>query len=546
MAGDALGFAAGVVSDSIEKAGQNLERQKSAGGGGAVPQPSDVGPDGPKALFHDPFSIIDQLGYKDRPTGITYHTLCETVRRVSILGAIIQTRCNQVANFAQLPDDPRDPGFGIRMRDDKAVASQAAQKKILELQDFFLHTGATRELGKDDFETYIRKTTRDALIYDQACTEVEPGRGGAPVNFYAVDGATVRIADVPVGADTDYDPDRTRYVQIYDEVVIAEFAARELCFGIRNPRTDIRMNGYGYSEIEMLISVVTALLWGFEYNKRFFSQGSVTKGILNFRGSIPDSKLEGFRRHWYQLISGVANSWRTPVTNAEELQYINMHSSNRDMEFAEWMNFLIKVSCAIYQIEPTEINFVFGATGQTQSMFQSGTENRVKHSKDKGLRPLLRAHQRWLNRYVLWQIDPDFSLYFTGLDPKDVGQEVDLQQKKVKFLMTVDEARAEEDLEPLPDGKGEVILDPTWLQYAQGKEMADQEGAEGEDQMGGGPEGEEPEGEGEQDWAGFFGGGEEQEPGEQQEQETTAKSLSRTARVRRADGPDAIEYEITL
>lgn len=519
--GDAIDFTTSVISESFRKANIGSNDQISH----PIPKRNDVIGDGPKSLLHDPFSIIDQLGYKDKPTGITYWTLDDIARRVGIIGAIVQTRCNQVGNFAQIPDDPRDPGFGIKLRDKKKSPTRAAKIKISELENFITHTGATQEIGKDDFETFIRKTTRDSLIYDQLCFEIEPGKNGLPVNFYSVDSATIRIADVPVGADTDYDPMRTRYVQIYDEVVIAELASHEMCFGVRNPRTDIRMNGYGFSEIEMLINVITALLWGFEYNKKFFSQGSVTKGILNFRGSVPDSKLEAFRRHYYQLVSGVQNAWRTPVTNFEDLQYISMHSNNRDMEYGEWMNFLIKICCAIYQIDPSEIHFVFGNTGQTQSMFQSGTENRIKHSKDKGLRPLLRAHQRWLNRYVIWPIDPDFSIYFTGLDPKDVAQEIDLQKKKVSYLMTVDEARAEEDMDPLPDGKGEVILDSTWLQFSQGKEAAQQQPNENKEEEISGEKGKEIKE--------LFEGKKEE------------KSIEK-AFIKRKNNDEIIEYEITL
>jgi hypothetical protein len=61
-----------------------------------------------------------------------------------------------------------------------------------------------------------------------------------------------------------------------------------------------------------------------------------------------------------------------------------------------------------------------------------------------------------------------------GLDAKTQDDIANLNQKRVKTMMTVDELRAEDDLEPLPDGKGEIILDPTWLQFVQGKEAAEQ------------------------------------------------------------------------
>jgi hypothetical protein len=139
----------------------------------------------------------------------------------------------------------------------------------------------------------------------------------------------------------------------------------------------------------------------------------------------------------------------------------------------------------------------------------------------------------------LWPIDPDFRIIFTGIDPKDVASESDNQKKRVSYLITVDEARAEEDLPPLPDGKGEVILDPTWLQFSQAKDMAEQGGMEG-------MEGDEDEMDGEIDDH-FMGGTEQDEsaaPAGNQYQQVE-KSL-RKAHVRRIDRPHITEYEIEL
>lgn len=88
----------------------------------------------------------------------------------------------------------------------------------------------------------------------------------------------------------------------------------------------------------------------------------------------------------------------------------------------------------------------------------------------------------------------------------------ELNSKRVKTFLTIDELRAEDDLPPLPDGKGEIILDPTWLQFAQGKDMAEQ--GEEEGAMG--------EGEEEMDFESLLaqaGGGEEDEGGEEPEEE---------------------------
>ena len=49
---------------------------------------------------------------------------------------------------------------------------------------------------------------------------------------------------------------KASYVQVWQGSIIRAFKYSELGFCIANPRTDIRSNGYGYSEIEQLINVI--------------------------------------------------------------------------------------------------------------------------------------------------------------------------------------------------------------------------------------------------------------------------------------------------
>jgi hypothetical protein len=349
------------------------------------------------------------------------------------------------------------------------------------------------------------------------CFEVVENRKGEPADFYAVDGASIRIVDHPWDNDLQRSDDQVRYVQVHDASVVKEFTPRQLCFGVRNPRTDLRCNGYGISELELGIKMATSMIFGFDYNSAYFTQGTVAKGMLNLP-QIPDGRLRIFAEQWHLVVSGIANAWRTPITNFPDAKWIDLQKSNRDMEFGEWINFLIKLFCALALIDPTEINFLFGNTGQSQQMFQSGPEQRVKHSKDKGLRPLLMHIERMLNRYVIWRINPELEFVFTGLDPKEAKEEVDIQKQQTTYLMTVDEMRKRNDLPPLEDGKGECILDATWNQFVQAKAQAKQQekmmqqqggqpGQPGQPEGGGGKgEGEEEEQPemGQEDWEKMF------------------------------------------
>ena len=465
---------------------QGEDSQETAPGGAmqdsaeGQPMPTDPTESDPKTLFWDPFAIIEQLGYKDRPSAITYGTLKAMAWRTPIMQAIIQTRIQQMASFCQVSRDKYDLGFKVKLRETTKEPTPAEIQWIKQSETMMLRTGITdNPRGRDSFEKFVRKFMWDSLVYDQACMEIVPDRLGRPTEFYAVDGSTFRLADTASTYLNEDEKNAVRYVQIYDGMIISEYNQEELCFGVRNPRTDIRLFGYGVSEMEMLMVVITAILFGWDYNQKAFSQGSTAKGILNFKGAIPERQLKAFRRQWYQMVSGVENSWRTPITNAEDLQWIAMQNTNRDMEYSAWFDFLIKVACAIFTIDPSEINFKYGNTGQKSAMGEDHNKEKITESKERGLRPLLRFVESCINQWVIWPINENFEFKFVGLDARTREEVADLNTKLVKSVRMVDEIRAEDDLPPLPNGKGEVILDPTWLQFSAAKDQAAQAQAQG-------------------------------------------------------------------
>ena len=185
------------------------------------------------------------------------------------------------------------------------------------------------------------------------------------------------------------------------------------------------------------------------------------------------------------MMSGVHNARRVPIIQLdpefkEELMAIPLDRSNREMEYREWLNWLLKVICGGFQMDPAELGFVFGNEGQSSSMQGSSVGERISLSKEKGLRPLLRAIAFWLNEWVIQPVFEDYMIEFVGFDEETEKDRYDLDAIAIKNWMTVDEIRAQKDLEPLPDDQGQIILDPTWLQAKQAADMEGMEGEEGE------------------------------------------------------------------
>ena len=140
------------------------------------------------------------------------------------------------------------------------------------------------------------------------------------------------------------------------------------------------------------------------------------------------------------------------------------------MEFSEWQNYLIKLACAVYKIDPSEVGFPMASSGGGGSMFESNNAQKIEYSRDKGLKPLVSAYQFSLNKYVVSQYIEDYELVFVGIDSQTEQQEDERLTKAVSTYMTVNEVRATKDLKPLPNG--DIILNPI---YAQAVAMSQQQ-----------------------------------------------------------------------
>lgn len=497
-----------------------------------------------KAFFIDPLDFNANLGYKDKPFSLTYTTL-KRMAKTPIINAIIKTRKNQVAGFAELQSDKYSTGFIIqkkRQKGDDTKMSKEEQKIANSIADFILNCGGQNSWTDDDFDTFIRKIVDDSLTYDQMTFECIRNRRGKLERFVATDAATFRLADSAFMADYNnpyikkngiwvnenmriqtqtemkngYYP---TYVQIYQNALASEFYPWELCFGVRNPSTSIYSNGYGCSELEELINIVTSMLWGDEYNRRFFSQGSAPKGLLRVKGNMNETALQQFKQQWQAMINGVMQSWRTPVVEAD-VDWIDLQKSNRDMEYSAWNEYLIKQACAIYCIDPTEIGWDISRSNGNTGLFEGSEAERMQNSKDKGLYPLLKFIQRKINKYIVSQINPDYEFLFIGMEGMTIDAELDMDIKKLNSFMTINEIRAKNGLVELEEN-GDIIENSI---YFQAHNASQQQAMNGMNGMGGDEEGGDEDEDENYNPFDYFGGEEDEDENNEEDEEEKAEN----------------------
>lgn len=445
----------------------------------------------PKSMIIDPQQAWGAQGYKNKNYNLSYEML-RAMARTDIIKPIISTRVEQVIDFCEPQKDKYSTGFVIQPRkhrkDNKNKELTPDQERRIEfLTEFILNCGTNaNEWHGDNFHSFTRKMIPDSLSMDQACFEIIPDRRGFPTEFLAVDSAIYRIADT-LNDDREsvrfsqaepiqgYYPS---YVQVYQGRILEEFYPWELCFGIRNPQSSIFANGYGRSELEDLIENVTSMLNAGQYNANYFKVGSNPKGILKVTGNVNPGRLEEFKSIWQATMTGVRNSHKMAVIEADKMDFISTQQSNKDMEWGKYFEFLIKVASAHYKMDPSEINFPLSGSSENAPMFEGNNAARLKFSKDKGLKPLLKTYQNWINKYIIHRLDPDYEFSFQGLNAEDPDKELEHDIKAVQNFMTVNEVRRKRGMEDIEGG--DVILNPVMQQ----SKMADMQMQMGFDNPG--------------------------------------------------------------
>lgn len=408
-----------------------------------------------QSVFFDPNDISGNgRGFKDSK-GVLSFSVLRRMGDIHIVKSIVSTRVEQIMNFMDFSEDEQKEGFTIRKKkslfstgDEKLTNED--KKKISKIVDFLEKGGWTDKWDNvDSLQEFVSKIMSDSLTLDQLAFEMVRNRMWELQKFRAVDASLIRFLDSVDSRQREgfeqyrFKGHLPRYCMVWDEMILHNPITKEpilyypweLGFGIRNKTSDVRRNGYGVSELETLVNIITWILWGFSYNANFFSQGSQPKGFINIKNpNISNSTLQEFRQAWTQTMAGVYNSHRTPVINGIDLEWVDLQKlSNRDMEFNEWIKFLIIMTCSVYRIDPSELGFNFK---ESQQIFgQDGQRERLKHSREKGLKPLLIFLQGVITKYIVSELDENYEFAFTGIEVEDEEAQVKLDSEKLSSGM---------------------------------------------------------------------------------------------------------------
>lgn len=441
----------GIARASEEQAFyKNLEKPN------VVPFPSKAVQKGHKEGMQSVYLDDRQLqligDYYEKSNNFSFDAMRTMVDRTPILSAVVMTRIRQVKRFCRANAKGLGPGFRVAHKDIKKNRTDAIKSDLRLLNGFFTNCGwesnprERQRLCRENFSGFMSKQVRDSLVMDSAPieTEFKLNRALGMDGFYAVDGATIRMCN-----EDGYDGDDEIFaLQVVQGNIRTAYTFNDLIYVPRNPRTDVLQGGYGMSETELLVTTVTGFLNAMTYNQKYFDSNAIPKGLLHLAGDYSQDDLNSFKRYWNSMCRGINNAWSLPVLvskNGESKANFEKFGVDKDeIMFAKWMTFLTSIICAVYGIAPEEINFESFTSGAT-TLSGSNTEEKLIHSKDKGLRPLLSHFEDLFTDYIVSEFNNEYEFHWTGLDERPW----DVTWREEVATSTINELRQSRNLPPI-------------------------------------------------------------------------------------------------
>jgi len=433
---------------------------------------------GMQSVYLDDQRIHVMGDWYERPSAFSFDVMRTMVAQTPVLASVIRTRVRQVQRFCRVSEDGKGPGFQVRLKDPSAKAGKADKESTDLLNSFFTNCGWERNprmrarLKRDNFSGFMAKLVQDSLVLDSAPIETEYKRNRALGidGLYAVDGATIRLC-----TDEGYRGDDEIFsLQVVEGRVRAVYTYNDLIYVPRNPTTEVLAGGYGQSETELLIRVVTGFLNAFTYNTKYFDSNAIPKGLLHLTGDYSQEDIAAFRRMWNNMVKGINNAWTLPVMVSKNQEskaaFENFNVDVSDVLFERWMTLLTAIICAVYGMSPEEINFDSFST-RSGGLSGNDTEERLISSKDKGLRPLLTHWEDTFSDYIVAEFGDKYVFRWTGLDEKDAQQ----LWTEETTLSTVNEARKARGQDEITEAWGNAPLNPSLQQLWQAENQANSE-----------------------------------------------------------------------
>lgn len=297
----------------------------------------------------------------------------------------------------------------------------------------------------NSWRSFIEPVIEDFLVLDAGCIEKEFDLGNRPALLWAVDGAQIQVSTI-----WDGDPKEHRYLWKPDHQVRARLYDRELIYIMDNPAT---YRVVGLSPLETLKKTIDSELGSSSYNDRQM-RAPTPDGMLDLGENARPEQVDGFKNFWRAEVAG--QGALAIIGGTKNARFVNFRQTNRDAQFMEWQEYLIRKIAAVFMLSPMDLML-------ERDVNRSTGEQQRENTDDRGLKPLLGTFAGYITREFVW--DESFGgpannmqFTFTALNLRESLNRAQINRYATGNLSwkTINEARQGDGLPPLGDPRDEA------------------------------------------------------------------------------------------
>jgi len=222
---------------------------------------------------------------------------------------------------------------------------------------------------------------------------------------------------------------------------------------------------YGYSPISLAREVIGLGKAAEEYAERFYNNDASPGGVLKHKGQLSDKAYERLKRMWEERFMGIDKKHRIAILE-EGLDWQSIGIPAKDAQFIETRKFQKTEIASIFRVPPHLI-------GDLERATFSNIEHQSIEFVIHCIRPWCVRWEQELNTSLLLPSEQDdyfFEFLLEGLLRGDVESRYRAYAIGRQWgWLSANDIRELENMNPLPDGKGDIYLVPLNMTEAWGK-----------------------------------------------------------------------------
>lgn len=325
------------------------------------------------------------------------------------------------------------------------------------------------------YRKFINRLVEDLLVLDAIALYNQRTNGGQLYTILPIDAATIRLR-VDQSGNTPLPPEAA-YKQVIRGQVVAEFTTDEMIYDMMNPRTN---SPYGLAPLESLMIIVSSSLKAGLWNLSYLTDGNIPEGFFGVPKEWTPQMIKDFQANWDAVMAG-DEAATAKLKFTPEGSYTPAKKQS-DMAWEQFNDWLMKVTCALFDVQPSEIGFHpnkggLGGAGMAQ---QASTT-----SDEKGLEPLAQFVEEIFTEVIQVELGyENLAFHFSGLDKdKDAKTEAEVNEIKLRSgQVTLNELRTDDGNKKYDSPQADVPMivngTPTFLktqdEIDEGKALAEQ------------------------------------------------------------------------